>query len=928
MVEFSRGSEWRRWDLHVHTPETKKNDKYKGSSIEEKWDNFYDKISSYIGDGSDPMKNIAVIAITDYLSIDNYLKVKKDNRLPKSVKLVLPNIEMRLSSMAKNSPVNIHFIFNPEIVDELNERFFSKLKFDTGNGTYSATKEGLILLGKNISIEDIKNDQAYKLGLEKFLVNITDLKKLLDDDSILRENSIIIVSNSGNDGVSGIVLNDAQNDALRQSVYKLADMIFSPKESDKKYFLGQKNNDSVDKVIHDCGSLKPCVHGCDAHELDRLFEPVQRRYCWIKADPTFNGLKQVIYEPEARVRISAIMPETKASYNVIESVEIDDKEADFQKEKIIFNDKLNCIIGGKSTGKSLLLQNIATAIDRKQVEDKLDKNFDKRRFLSGVIVNWADGSKSLISNKQEQEHTHKIVYIPQTYLNRLTDKQQEQTEIDKIIKEILLQNRGFVEKDIRFNTLRKEQNQKLSKILFDLLQKSNTLIEYKQKLLELGTLEGISNEIKKLEDDKQKLSNNISLKKDELLKYDENFQEYKSNQRELEKNNNILGKIQSLTRLVEKVEVPYFTDSNIREQILNIQIKIIKEAEKLWIEEKEKIEEALKKSNESINSKNIELESYLELMKEKISSNNILLNITEKIQRQKLKLDKYNNIVNEVKTLNDECSELKEQVIEDILYYKSIHDDYANNSILTTDENALNFSIETVLKADSFKDFLRKSLDRRFMKALNEKLNFDIDNDEINNISFNRDMLRKILDLALSDELHLIKNMGTEIFLKELLQDWYESLYRITMDDDSIKDMSPGKKAIVLLQLLIQMADSTCPILIDQPEDDLDNRSIFKDLIPFIKKKKLDRQFIVVTHNANIVLGGDAEEVIVANRNGTKTPNEHYRFEYLTGSIENNLAADEKSEYVLPQKSIQGHICEIMEGGQEAFNLRKHKYNM
>ena len=148
------------------------------------------------------------------------------------------------------------------------------------------------------------------------------------------------------------------------------------------------------------------------------------------------------------------------------------------------------------------------------------------------------------------------------------------------------------------------------------------------------------------------------------------------------------------------------------------------------------------------------------------------------------------------------------------------------------------------------------------------------------------------------------------------------------MDDDCITEMSPGKKAIVLLKLLIQMADSTCPILIDQPEDDLDNRSIFKDLIPFIRKKKLDRQFIVVTHNANIVLGGDAEEVIVANRNGAKTPNKEYIFEYLTGSIENNIAINKMSDCVLPKNSIQGHICEIMEGGQEAFNLRKNKYNM
>jgi ABC-type lipoprotein export system ATPase subunit len=61
------------------------------------------------------------------------------------------------------------------------------------------------------------------------------------------------------------------------------------------------------------------------------------------------------------------------------------------------------------------------------------------------------------------------------------------------------------------------------------------------------------------------------------------------------------------------------------------------------------------------------------------------------------------------------------------------------------------------------------------------------------------------------------------------------------------------------------LANSKFPILIDQPEDDLDNRSIFNELIPFIREKKIERQFIIVTHNANVVLGGDAEEVIVAN---------------------------------------------------------------
>lgn len=84
--EFSRGSIWRRWDLHLHTPNTKKEDNFTGSTEEEKWKNFCTSITNYIGDGTDPLRAIAVIGITDYLSIDNYLRVKNEAKLPASVK--------------------------------------------------------------------------------------------------------------------------------------------------------------------------------------------------------------------------------------------------------------------------------------------------------------------------------------------------------------------------------------------------------------------------------------------------------------------------------------------------------------------------------------------------------------------------------------------------------------------------------------------------------------------------------------------------------------------------------------------------------------------------------------------------------------------------------------------------------------------------
>uniref|UniRef100_UPI0040294860 hypothetical protein n=1 Tax=Lachnospira sp. TaxID=2049031 RepID=UPI0040294860 len=121
-----------------------------------------------------------------------------------------------------------------------------------------------------------------------------------------------------------------------------------------------------------------------------------------------------------------------------------------------------------------------------------------------------------------------------------------------------------------------------------------------------------------------------------------------------------------------------------------------------------------------------------------------------------------------------------------------------------------------------------------------------------------KDYLRDIIDKVVNEELKLLKNKTVENVLRDMLSDWYLVSYNVKLENDNINQMSPGKKALVLLKLLISMAESKCPILIDQPEDDLDNRSIFDELIPFIRKKKIERQIIIVTHNANVVKGGEA----------------------------------------------------------------------
>lgn len=194
-------------------------------------------------------------------------------------------------------------------------------------------------------------------------------------------------------------------------------------------------------------------------------------------------------------------------------------------------------------------------------------------------------------------------------------------------------------------------------------------------------------------------------------------------------------------------------------------------------------------------------------------------------------------------------------------------------------------------------------------------------------------VLKDLVLCLLSDDANTLKPKGkntTESVLRELLSDFYNINYVVKMEDDIIYDMSPGKKALVLLRLLISLAESRCPILIDQPEDDLDNRSIFDELIGFIKEKKSIRQIVIVTHNANIVLGGDAELVIVANQHGKDSPKKQFRFEYRSGAIENNMPHCKEDgtidDGILNQCGIQTHICEVLEGGERAFDLRKNKY--
>lgn len=96
-------------------------------------------------------------------------------------------------------------------------------------------------------------------------------------------------------------------------------------------------------------------------------------------------------------------------------------------------------------------------------------------------------------------------------------------------------------------------------------------------------------------------------------------------------------------------------------------------------------------------------------------------------------------------------------------------------------------------------------------------------------------------------------------------------------------------------------------IIIDQPEDDLDNKVIYEEIITEIKSNKIDIQFIFATHNANIPVLGDSEQIIAVE-------NIDEEINTIIGSIDNI--------------ETQSQVITIMEGGPQAFNIRKEIYNL
>ncbi|MFL0171632.1 hypothetical protein V2646_14115, partial [Tenacibaculum maritimum] len=191
--------------------------------------------------------------------------------------------------------------------------------------------------------------------------------------------------------------------------------------------------------------------------------------------------------------------------------------------------------------------------------------------------------------------------------------------------------------------------------------------------------------------------------------------------------------------------------------------------------------------------------------------------------------------------------------------------------------------------------------------------------------------IKNTFNKIVNDEFVLKKYKEKKDCVKALLKDDFFDYWELKVGNDEMANMSPGKANLVILKLLIELSEANSPILIDQPEDNLDNRSIYNDLVQFIRRRKEDRQMLIVSHNPNVVVATDSENIIIANQKDQDKDRENleYRFEYINGAIEDTFRLKKKESKkvgILESMGIREHITDLLEGGEEAFKKREEKY--
>jgi len=852
---FENGCEWIRCDFHLHTRKDKEF-KYSGED------------NSFVNDYIDNLysKNIRIGIITNHNKFDlqEYKALKKSGN--KKDIFILPGVELSVKD-GKNG-VHTLIVFKPEDWIKNGENHIDNF--------LTAAFQG---------VENRENENTCcNYDLNTLLV---ELEKLNKDYFIvfahIEQRSGLIKEYSG-----GRLSSLAQNHEFRKRVLGLQKL---------------RTFDNKGKIRNWFGYDIAYVEGSDPKNLDKIGKGKE---CYIKiGEYSYNALKFALQDFDNRISDTKI----KINHGYINSISF--KGGKLGNIKIPLSNELNTLIGIRGSGKSSVLESIRYALD-------LDANIDKE-YKENLVKNTL-GSGGEISLDIIDKHG-KHYEIKRIMGEQLSILDESGNEVGILINSVINNPLYFGQKDLSFTQ---------GGYAFDLLQKLvgnkiknqiNSIDDYVFKIddairnfLQLSSTPTKIEELKtKKQDLEHKLKifheRGISEKLNKQTSYNKDYNKIENLEKQVDK---LTLEIRKTYNAIDKSQFhlsDYTSEFNseLFEKINKILDSILSAIDNiaLSIETISKNEDLLKLSKD-------QLDKDIKYLREEFAS------IKREIKDETLDPDSYVKITNEIDKVSLDIEELikkntsRDSLILEIKKYtrerneilREIFDKYEEEINLINDSQS---ELQIAIKFKGNKDKFKNDIKARFKGtgiseakalALSEKFS-DFVSIISDCIVDDSKILRSILtENEVSKVYDKIKDNYSEL-LKETCPDLVEIYYHNKL----LEQHSIGQRASALILFILTQEDNDL-IIIDQPEDDLDNQIIYNEVISSIKRKKPSIQFIFATHNANIPVLGDSECVISTSYDD--------RVNVSIGNIDSGKTHE--------------NIVDIMEGGKEAFEKRKLIY--
>lgn len=886
-IHFPRGSEWRKWDLHVHTPSSHLNQQFGNQ-----WDLYIEKLAS---------SDISVFGITNYFCFaDSELEKIRGNLQQRNInKTVLGNLEFRISQPNKdNEFINIHVIFSERLTSQKINSVISRL---TLKNTTDADGERKVYCSEN----DIRDAG---LSFENVIVDFETLTDLLKAN--LDQSDYLIACCSGY-GTLRPARGEGRGAALAKELEKRCDIVLGTIK-DREFFL--------DKTRYEGAPQKPVVAGCDAHKFEDLFS----RYCWIKAHPNFEGLLQVLFEPEARISLEdksplSAFPKPFFSNLSFNGNLIPNESLQFQAGEVPLNLGLITLIGGRGTGKSILLDclyqrlHATKSSDPKRLSQLMPQSFSVEftKQDGNEKTTFAEGSQEALAYLHvRQGDIRQFAESPEILsgeIKRLLGisgpEGQDALGLDMsaILGQIIESKKWLSLQDEEGNhTNSIAYNEAIVKVFTQRIEtitsKDNRdLVEiFNKNAAEIAQIDGASASLTGLEQkliqyqlntDREIATVNAVLEKHGVLIPNIDF------------SSQIQKLIEGKTKLTAARNELIAKNEGIRVQLKD---KGIEQDPAGLLDKVSEFQKQISDANQKISHARSREATLEELTNRRTQ---VALALVETITTSKVAVDKAFQQLRTgkegwtapqtglVKQLLADVTISGEVTFNESAFYEGLLQVLNGRKFRATNELTQISRVKSKIRVSTFEDYCRLLSNEKLILGEDEKY-IDIDT------------FSEQADFFLPYEKYSFLDY---LFLPEHQQNYLSVRAQIKYKGKDPEKLSVGQRGTFYVCMKLATDPFGSPFVFDQPEDDLDNEFIVKELVPLFRTIKNYRQIIIATHNANLVVNADAEQIILAS-------NENECLHYISGALED--------------KEIRIAVCNVLEGGEEAFKKRESKYGL